>query len=281
MTYKTKKRTTTTSQNATRPRSIKEIFKPIKPNKKSTHSSLKENQVKRLSQQASTPKQVTTKSSSNLSTVESSIKRNLFGIRLNHDQLNRDLKEMWKEQIEKQKLQWNFDFEKLRPVGARHSKSLNQNISLPEVSNRYEWIKVNTYYGPNLQSISLPTHLLDSSLVSSDMAVSAFDKEEIDYEHSLHQKSQQEESYDEELSEEEEEEEDDALAVPQFYKFQRRHKLNENQSRLNISNFSPVRSSSMLQNSFSKSEDKEQKENKTKRGKKQKVVKCSLWRKDN
>jgi hypothetical protein len=99
------------------------------------------------------------------------IKRNLFGVRLDHNQLNRDLKEMWQEQIERQKVQWNFDFEKIKPVadsaalaatskitrsrtrstslGDRLAASHEPNTDLENkeeciVDKRYEWKKINT-----------------------------------------------------------------------------------------------------------------------------------------
>lgn len=208
-------------------KSVKHMFKPVKH---TTPNELK----KSCLVASSTPNQTVTPSCSSITSSpiksdRSIIKRNLFGIRLNHDQLNRDLKEMWKEQIERQKQQWNFDFEKLKPVSlSRASKSLNDLSSLSDQSKRYDWIRVNTYYAPpmaayssSIQSISLPDHLLDN-VQDTDFVISAFDKNEIDYEHKLYKEAGKME---EEETETEEEEEDEALAVPQFYKYQRRLKL--------------------------------------------------------
>ena len=203
-------------------KSVKHMFKPIKK-----QSELKPSKSTSILA-ASTP--IHSQTSPGISSPNKNTKRNLFGIRLNHDQLNRDLKEMWKDQIERQKQQWNFDFEKLKPVNLnRSAKSLND-LSLND-SNRYDWIRVNTYYGPqingyspSIQSISLPNHLLDTSLENTDFVVSAFDKSEIDYEHKLYKSESQIDDVHLE-TETEEEEEDEALAVPQFYKYQRRLKL--------------------------------------------------------
>lgn len=222
--------------------SVKQMFKPIK-----TCDS--QNTINKKLQKVSTPKpklKPVSPSISNTNTQKNSdslersiIKRNLFGIRLNHDQLNRDLKEMWKEQVERQKLQWNFDFEKLKPVNRVSPRSCKSLDDIAHSSfNRYDWIKVNTYYAPSInnpgvQSISLPTHLLDSSMSPPDMAISAFDKAEIDYEHSYHNSHENiEDSYERDSEGEDDEEEyDEALAVPQFYKYQRRLKLHEENTR--------------------------------------------------
>lgn len=177
--------------------SVKEMFKPVKRNQQLELKSPKA---------SSTPEQASPATTSSPKQDGSIIKRNLFGIRLNHDQLNRDLKAMWKEQVEKQKQQWNFDFERLKPVKVTRS------------SKRYDWIRMNTYFAP----LSLPDHLIDSAL-GPEFVISAFDKREIGqvYKDSL---------MDEET---EEEEEDEALAVPQFYKYQRRLKLINNLNKEN------------------------------------------------
>lgn len=49
-------------------------------------------------------------------TINANLKRNLFGVSLNHDQLKQDLHSMWKEQIQVQNVKWNFDFETLKPI---------------------------------------------------------------------------------------------------------------------------------------------------------------------
>ena len=61
-----------------------------------------------------------------------STKRNLFGVRLNHDQLKQDLTEMSREQLDFQKQKWNFDFETLKPL----TTTSNNN-------NNFDWKKLN------------------------------------------------------------------------------------------------------------------------------------------
>ncbi|RNA11547.1 hypothetical protein BpHYR1_048207 [Brachionus plicatilis] len=189
-------------------KSVKEMFKPSKHTKP---PGLKSPKASSTPEPSGSPVPPSPKHDRSI------IKRNLFGIRLNHDQLNRDLAQMWKEQMEKQKQQWNFDFERLRPVNmSRASKSLND-LSLSD-PQRYDWIRVNTYFAPSaFQSLSLPDHLLDTSL-SPDFVISAFDKREIDHVYKNRSSLCDDET-------ETEEEEDEALAVPQFYKYQRRLKL--------------------------------------------------------
>ncbi len=60
-----------------------------------------------------------------------STKRNLFGVRLNHDQLKQDLTEMSREQLDFQKQKWNFDFETLKPLTTTTNK------------NNFDWKKLN------------------------------------------------------------------------------------------------------------------------------------------
>lgn len=49
-------------------------------------------------------------------------RRNLFGIRLNHDQLKQDLNELCREQLDSQKQRWNFDFETLKPINQEQQR---------------------------------------------------------------------------------------------------------------------------------------------------------------
>jgi len=60
-----------------------------------------------------------------------STKRNLFGVRLNHDQLKQDLTEMSREQLDFQKQKWNFDFETLKPLTTTTN------------NNNFDWKKLN------------------------------------------------------------------------------------------------------------------------------------------
>jgi len=140
----------------------------------------------------------------------SSIKRNLFGIRLNHEQLKEDLKEMWKEQIEIQKYKWNFDFEKLKPTSSKQTASASSAL------NRFKWTRVNT------KTQSYPN--------VDEMQISAFNQDELVFMLKKKERNQAtNDMMDDEETDEEEEEEDEALAIPQFYKYQRKMKLNENQ----------------------------------------------------
>lgn len=135
----------------------------------------------------------------------SSTRRNLFGIRLNHDQLAQDLKDMWQESIDRQTQNWGFDFQKLKPIEAVDKK---QKKTDPKVNQRFEWSKVSTK--------------MNKFYNDTEVKPATFDKQELlssDYE-----------------TEEEEEEEDDALVIPTFYKYQRRQKLNETQNRLKLIN---------------------------------------------
>jgi len=119
-------------------------------------------------------------------TNNNNIKRNLFGIHLNHDQLKQDLNEMWQDQLERKKREWNFDFESLKPIEKINNNNNNE--------SRYEWNQVKT---TNLNQ------------TNSDLVLTTFDSSELfsDDDH-------------------EEEEDDEALAMPAFYKYQRRQKLN-------------------------------------------------------
>lgn len=174
--------------------------------------------------QDTTPKMLSSNNSG------ASTKRNLFGIRLNHDQLKQDLTEMWKEQCEMQKCKWNFDFETLKPVNATKTGQANatnaQNTENNANTRRYEWHRVNLNYKTGLDAKS-----------SGEMQSSAFSKDELGY-YARPRRNMFENSFgfsdndDNEEDEEEEEEEDLALAIPQFYKYQRRLKLNDENNRI-------------------------------------------------
>ena len=162
-----------------------------------------------------------TESSPNLNNFNST-RRNLFGIRLNHDQLKQDLKEMWKEQIERQKREWNFDFEKLKPISSSSSHSSSSN------NLRFEWNKVNT-----------KTSQVVSSSLPGSIVLSTFDQDEIEQRgvrrrviSGERRRTNYSDHEEDEQDSEEEEEDDEALAIPTFYKYQRRQKLNEEQNRL-------------------------------------------------
>lgn len=134
----------------------------------------------------------------------SSTRRNLFGIRLNHDQLAQDLKDMWQESIDRQNQNWGFDFQKLKPL--EKPQAIEKKQQSPQKQSRFEWSKVSTK--------------MTKFYNETEMKAATFDKQELlpmnsDYET-------------------EEEEEDDALVIPTFYKYQRRQKINEEQNRLKL-----------------------------------------------
>jgi hypothetical protein len=134
----------------------------------------------------------------------SSTRRNLFGIRLNHDQLAQDLKDMWQESIDRQNQNWGFDFQKLKPL--EKSQAIEKKQQSPQKPSRFEWSKVSTK--------------MNKFYNETELKAATFDKQELlpmnsDYET-------------------EEEEEDDALVIPTFYKYQRRQKINEEQNRLKL-----------------------------------------------
>ena len=138
---KSKKSATTTKYKYS---SVKDMFRTMK-RKQQRQTNKKENETTATNTQSTNPISPTPGPASNTlvlpppvflalpqpsqsttsqqSTPRIAIRRNLFGIRLNHDQLNRDLKQIWQEQIEKQKVQWNFDFEKLQPVGSEEEEA--------------------------------------------------------------------------------------------------------------------------------------------------------------
>lgn len=68
----------------------------------------------------------------------SNTRRNLFGIRLNHEQLNQDLTTVWKDQIDRQKKSWNFDFETLKPLTNDDLELLNSQSPIRNIK-RFEW----------------------------------------------------------------------------------------------------------------------------------------------
>lgn len=145
-------------------------------------------------------------------------RRNLFGIRLNHDQLKQDLTEMWKDQIDRQNQNWGFDFEKLKPLD-RVANEPNNLMKSPVRNTRFEWTKVNTRMNPYYNETT-------KSSESVSYLQTTFDKQELN--------STSESDY-----ETEEEEYDDALAVPTFYKYQRREKMNQPQNRLKFIQIAP------------------------------------------
>lgn len=124
--------------------------------------------------------------------VLSNTRRNLFGIRLNQDQLKTDLNVIWKEQVERQARRWNFDFESLRPLDSEGSVLMHS--SPIRMMKRFEWSEVR----------SLPRQ---------------------------QQQKQQKQRYGQPVKyamyESEDEEFDQELAVPAFYQHQRVRKMHQ------------------------------------------------------
>ncbi len=121
-------------------------------------------------------------------------RRNLFGTRLNTDQLKTELTTIWKDQCERQKRNWNFDFELLKPVtaGSAVNDSFCGCSSPIRQIRRFEWTQVQV-------SARKKEFGMAPSSVQCDS---------------------------------EEEEEDGELVVPQFYQQQRVAKMKKEVERL-------------------------------------------------
>ena len=127
-------------------------------------------------------------------------RRNLFGIRLNQEQLKTDLTSIWKEQVDRQARRWNFDFESLRPLDSEGSFLMHS--SPIRTLKRFEWTQVGCSGGHRASQRFYSGHVM-----------TAFDQSEVDFE-----------EYDEEY--------DEALAIPAFYQYQRVQKMEHEQARL-------------------------------------------------
>lgn len=77
----------------------------------------------------------------------SNTKRNLFGIRLNHEQLKQDLTTVWKDQVDRQKKSWNFDFETLQPLTGEELELLNSQSPVRSIK-RFEWCPASVKKNP-------------------------------------------------------------------------------------------------------------------------------------
>lgn len=131
----------------------------------------------------------------------SSIKRNLFGCRLDHEQLHADLQQMLAEQRRVKSAQWSFDFDTLRPIE----------------SDRVQWRRVRVPVKPSTTT----------STLSSPTSPTPQERDDQKYLFISGIESDEEDEHDEE--------DDEALAVPEFYKRQRRFKLAEvDKNRLNV-----------------------------------------------
>lgn len=71
---------------------------------------------------------------------KSALNRNLFGVRLDHEQLRHDLNELKREHIEAMSKKWSFNFETFEPL-----KAVNSNLN-------YEW--VSTWADNNINKFS-------------------------------------------------------------------------------------------------------------------------------
>jgi hypothetical protein len=155
----------------------------------------------------------------NTEPINPSLRRNLFGIRMNHDQLKQDLNSIWKEQLEAKKNRWNFDFEKLKPV---NNAALDQ-------ENKVQWKKVNIVYRNSESSAE--------DLEKTGLSESALLKEELNNVNKMNLfKPIQNINLVKRIEEELQVEEEQVDSLPHFYQYQRRFKLHENKNRINLLN---------------------------------------------
>lgn len=198
----------------------------------------------------------TTAVNENSSSMLPPIKRNLFGMRLNHDQLKDDLNKMWKEQVDRQKLKWNFDFDSLKPLhdATNHAKSKSvaaaNQVDQENSTSNFKWTKVKTTDQENANIVNKLARTSRESIAHVTSKFSEYSRTTLDRkELSLARKPKQQPRNFEIFNdfkqrnmkphcqvvhvdaESSEEEEDEALAVPQFYKYQRRLKINEQKHR--------------------------------------------------
>lgn len=121
--------------------------------------------------------------------VLSNTRRNLFGIRLNQDQLKTDLNVIWKEQVERQARRWNFDFESLRPLDSEGSVIMHS--SPIRVIKRFEWSEVG----------SVPRQKQQQRFAGHPIKYARYESEDEEF--------------------------DQELAVPAFYQHQRVRKMHQ------------------------------------------------------
>ena len=86
-------------------------------------------------------------------------RRNLFDVRLNNDSLKQDLKEMWKDQVDRHNNRWNFDFEELKPCVGTPSRK------------RFEWTLINT------KCVETPSHAM-TTFGASEVLNSSYEMDE-------------------------------------------------------------------------------------------------------
>ncbi len=126
----------------------------------------------------------------------SNTRRNLFGTRINTDQLKTELTTIWKDQCERQKRNWNFDFELLKPVTVSGDNFSVCQSPIRQI-RRFEWTQVQV-------SARKKEFGIASSYLESNKRFESDDDEEDDGE----------------------------LVVPQFYQQQRVAKMKKEVERL-------------------------------------------------
>jgi hypothetical protein len=144
------------------------------------------------------------------------LKRNLFGVPLDHDQLRHDLQVMCKEQLEVKKHRWNFDFEKLKPVPVSEVSSAVSGI---------KWKSVQVNYAAELDA---EYDMTEAALNAAELATS---------QPSRHFRPLPAKSANGEISifcETLDQVDSESSTIPRFYQYQRRYKLNENKNRVNL-----------------------------------------------
>ena len=148
-----------------------------------------------------------------------SVKRNLFGIRLNHDQLKQDLNTMWKEQLEMKQKRWNFDFENLKPVS--HS---SPNTTATAIKWKPIAVALQTSSNDSLAStVIAKDEIVGSSSYFRPIVTSGHASTEINIFREFEPPANQSTSDHEPVA-----------YIPQFYKVQRVYKLHENRNRMNL-----------------------------------------------
>jgi hypothetical protein len=159
-----------------------------------------------------------------------SIKRNLFGMQLDHDQLKTDLNVMWKDQAEMKKQRWNFDFEKMKPVEATATANKN--------NNDMKWSKITVNYSNLDKEYEMTEAAISAAEITVAPAahfrpiVNSKSSDEINiYRETTASTEKQVEDQSNKNTEKNE-----SSSIPLFYQFQRRYKLNENKNRMNVIN---------------------------------------------
>ena len=167
-------------------------------------------------------------------------RRNLFGIRLNDEQLRQELTAAWRDQLDSHQSKWNFDFERLRPLMTPSSRrrlssatqqdtaTINNNENnnnnnnnnktndtdkSPRRAQRYEWRAMTILYDNGQPATVTPASQSPSpsSRVAkmNAMSLAALDSLECSSDAVLTEAEQQQQQQ----------------HVPHFYRYQRRAKM--------------------------------------------------------